>query len=141
MVLTDSLLALRAQAEKSIRNHPKIVGWRRVIHPERSREGTCGLCLVASDRIYSKQELLAIHDKCECTVAPIVRVGGKTLDPGNDLNQQDLKDIYNLAGGNLAAKLKKVRVAYHVHGELGPVIGYRGQHFRTASDVKKAEAA
>jgi hypothetical protein len=49
-----------------------IRGYRRVIHPELSKGGTCGLCVAASDRIYHVSELRAVHGRCECTTLPIV---------------------------------------------------------------------
>jgi hypothetical protein len=138
MVDTDNFLAFRAQVEKSFAPHKEILGYRRVVHPEQSRDGSCGLCIVASDRVYSRGNLLDMHVGCKCTVLPITRVAGVISDPGADLNRDDLNAIYAAAGGNTRIKLKKVRVSYHDHGELGPVIGYRGQRFRSDSDVKKS---
>jgi hypothetical protein len=31
----------------------RVTGYRRVVHPELSRTGTCGLCIVASDQVYN----------------------------------------------------------------------------------------
>lgn len=141
MVRTDNVLAARDQEAQTMRRNPEVLGWRRVIHPELSKEGSCGLCIVASDRVYSREHLREIHDLCKCTVLPIVRVNGTMTDPGKDLNQDDLNAIYAAADGNTRDKLKKVRVSIHNHGELGPVLTYKGQHFRSKSDVTAAAAA
>ena len=124
------------------------LGYRRVIHPELSESGTCGLCLAASTRLYSKRDLLPLHTDCKCTVMG-VSVGA---DPGKDLNDADidalieagvdlpitrdeLESAYELASqqdvtgkgraapntrGTSASQLKALRYEVVEHGELGP---------------------
>lgn len=96
----------------------KVTGYRRVVHPELSRGGSCGMCIVASDRIYKTTELKPIHSNCKCTVAPVTADN----DPGNSLNKQDLGQFYKEAGGNSAAHLKRTRYQVDEHGELGAVL-------------------
>jgi hypothetical protein len=127
---TDTQLAARAQA-KQFMVVKKVDGWRRIIHPELSRSGTCGLCIVAADRIYHSSELMPLHDRCKCTVAPIIN----SIDPGYSLNKSDLNALYQQVGGTQAAQLVKTRITVHHNGELGPVLGVQGQHFRSPSDV------
>lgn len=123
MVLTDMALAVRKQAQKTLARR-EVDGYRRIIRPYASTGGTCGLCVVASDRQYEKSALLPIHDRCKCEVLPIV--GGD--DPGISLNDDDLGRLYAHAGGKggesttSGAALKNVRVRYEEHGELGPVM-------------------
>lgn len=97
---------------------PKIIGIRRVIHPELSRTGTCGLCIAAADRIYTVRKLLPIHDLCKCTTAVVT----EERDPADELNQADLRQLYSDAGGTSAAQLKRTRYKVDEHGELGPVL-------------------
>lgn len=119
--------------------------YRRVIRPELSRTGTCGLCIAAASRTYRVSTLAAIHQNCRCTQLPITT----DFDPGDDLNIEDidglyvqgpgendkalaveftreqLQELYDAAGGTTAgAALKQVRVQYLTHGELGPVVRY-----------------
>lgn len=96
----------------------KIIGYRRVIHPELSRSGTCGMCIAASDRIYKVGELLPIHANCKCTIAAVT----EDYDPADDLNAVDLNQLYKQAGGTSAAHLKRTRYKIDEHGELGPVL-------------------
>lgn len=109
---------------------PKIIGYRRIIHPERSRTGVCGLCIAAADRLYSVEDLMPIHTRCECTVAAVTA----DRDPGKRLNDDDLAQLYALAGGaggtptTAAPALKRVRYQIDEHGELGPVLVPRGAH-------------
>lgn len=116
---TDVTLAARAQDQKSLEATHLAVGYRRVIHPELSKGGTCGMCIAASDRVYKKGTLLPIHARCFCTAAPIMRNGD---DPGNSLNNLSLSDLYGDAGGTQATDLKRTRYKIDDHGELGPVL-------------------
>ncbi len=96
----------------------KVLQYRRVLHPELSKGGSCGLCIVAADRWYSTMQLLPLHANCKCGVAP----AGDDSDPGFQLNQKDLQNLYSEAGGNTADRLKSVRVQTITNGELGPVL-------------------
>lgn len=97
---------------------PRVVGFRRVIHPEFSYGGTCGLCITAAQQVYHYAQLLPIHGNCHCTIAPIT----KGSDPGADLNNLDLSTLYKDAGGTSAAHLKRTRYQVNEHGELGAVL-------------------
>jgi len=60
---TDVTLAVRAQYQKTM-SAQGAIGWRRILHPELSRSGPCGLCVVAADRVYKSEDLLPIHNRC-----------------------------------------------------------------------------
>ncbi|WP_029932521.1 hypothetical protein [Nocardia otitidiscaviarum] len=96
----------------------EVIGYRRIIHPELSQGGVCGMCVVAADRIYRIGELKAIHGRCKCTVAPVF----SDFDPGGQLNGQDLDELYKAAGGNTINKLSRVRYRVIQHSELGPML-------------------
>lgn len=116
---TDLTLARREEMRAIYQATPKVHGFRRVIHPELSEDGaSCGLCVVASSRIYFKAELLPIHDKCNCDTLPIT----DDSDPGRELNEEDLQRLYDEAGSNSAGDLIKTKVFYDEHGELGPIL-------------------
>jgi len=70
----------------------RVIGWRRVIHPELSKGGVCGLCVAASDRVYGVKELKPIHARCKCSVSPVT----KSNDPGHRLNSADLDRLYGV---------------------------------------------
>jgi hypothetical protein len=137
-----ALERLRALAETDVRiagrdtsadiyDRLTITGWRRILHPELSRSGPCGLCVVASTRVYRSGDLEEIHDKCVCGKLPIV----DGIDPGADMNKEDLERIYEAAGGNSAEALKTVRVIVRHHGEIGPVLVKDGDHWRDYNDA------
>jgi hypothetical protein len=127
----DVLAAEREESLLVYNATPEIIGHRRIIHPEKSRSGTCGLCIVAATQFYKKDELLPLHNGCWCDTAPITA----TSDPGLHLNADDLKAIYAAAGSTAAEDLKNTRVAIKENGELGPVLVREGQNFKTPADA------
>lgn len=134
MAQTDTQLAQRAQSRQFMMAK-KVTGYRRVIHPEVSRGGTCGLCIAASDRIYSRGDLMPIHDRCACTTMAITA----GADPGSQMNRSDLRALYQKADGSTSgAALKKVRYTVHENGELGPILALHGAPYRTPDDFPVA---
>jgi len=106
-LVRDDLAAAQRRVERdTYRACDQVIGWRRIVHPELSRGGACGLCVVASDRVYSSGDLMPLHDRCNCLPAPVTRHS----DPGLRLNQDDLGELYELAGSDTAADLKRVRI-------------------------------
>ena len=104
----------------------KVIGFRRVIRPELSKHGSCGLCVVAATNWYTIEHLKPIHHLCKCVTVPVT----KDEDPGFRWNQEDLRRnldaIYGAAGGTTSGdKLKRIRVKITEHGELGSMLEYR----------------
>ena len=134
---TDLSLVER-QVERAQLEAAGVKGYRRVIRPELSESGSCGLCIVASDRIYKTSDLLPIHPPhCKCKTMPIVG----TNDPGLRINADDLRRLYDAAGrepGESSTRgedLKRIRVTVNQHGELGPVLTRKGHEFRSQRQV------
>lgn len=138
---TNMTLAQRAAytaALERLQGAAGITGYRRVLHPELSRTGSCGLCAVASDNVYKTSQLMPLHNLCKCTVLPIIG----DLDPGNSLNGLTLADIYGAAGGSTHGfDLKNVKVTVRQHGEYGPVLTYAGDAFTGLDDLALPAAA
>lgn len=133
---TDVTIAVREQVRKTLGKINDIRGYRRVLRPELSQSGPCGLCVVAATRVYKTGDLLPIHGRCVCETLPIIG----ELDPGLFLNQSDLDKIYNAAGSTGGGKrqggaLKKIRVALVENGELGPVLVDADQRYRGPKQV------
>lgn len=108
-----------------------VTRFRRVLRPELSRTGSCGLCIAASDQVYKTAVLMPIHDHCNCKPMPIVG----SDDPGKSVNADDLEKIYAAAGSTGAADLKRIRVKVNEHGEFGPVLVDRRHSFRGPDDL------
>lgn len=130
MVADDVSLASR-EGERQRASKSPAIGMRRVIHPELSRTGTCGLCLVASDRVYWPQDLRAVHNNCRCEALPIIVRNGVTLDPGQSLNEDFLKQVYKDAGGSTSREaLAYTRYQVTEHGELGPTLTRKSKYVK-----------
>lgn len=119
----DEVAKARKKHKARKRKTQKVIGYRRIIHPEESKSGTCGLCVAAASRKYSRKDLKALHGGCKCTIALITAAA----DPGFDLNEADLKKIYTAAGSTGRQDLQRVRVSVDENGELGPVLKADGK--------------
>lgn len=102
----------------------KVIGYRRVIHPELSKSGTsCGLCIVASTMEYTRAELLPIHSGCNCETCEIYSVGDAVFDPGGMINFEDLEVFYREAGNTTHGwSLKRHKYRVENHPEYGPTL-------------------
>ncbi len=142
---TDVTLAVREQVRKSLDQVRGVTGYRRILRPELSETGPCGLCVVAADRKYKIEDLMPLHDRCVCEVLPIIG----DIDPGLNLNASDLRRIYEEAGGTggevrrggrrHSGALKRIRVALGEHGELGPILFDADQNFRGPREVARTQ--
>lgn len=125
--------------------------YRRVLHPELAESGlSCGLCIVASDRVYSVAKFKReIHTHCHCEMLPL----DGDNDPGLKLNQADLDSLYAAAGRATGSQepvtgggakqlgaLKRVRVGITEHGELGPILVNQSGEYRTLKDFAKTQS-
>lgn len=136
---TDSVVAGNMATLDRYENS-KVLSYRRVVHPELSKTGTCGLCLVAADRWYSIGTLLPLHQRCRCTVAP----AGSDDDPDFQLSDKDLKSLYDEAGGTDRKHLSEIRVQTITHGELGPILTTKeakSSPRRTSSEWRKPDVS
>lgn len=125
LVDDDLSLAHRRAPLRLVGDDDRISGYRRVIRPELAAGGTCGLCIAASDRVYSRSSLLPIHTRCGCEVMPIVRGRRGVSDPARDLNGADYASI----PATRRADLSRYRYSIHEHGELGPQLRREGDNF------------
>lgn len=136
MAAGDLDLAHQRQVSRFTRER-RVAQYRRVVRPELSKTGTCGLCIAAADQIYHSGELMPIHDRCNCAVIEVA--GG---DPGSSINDDAISEAYkravNQAGSTRGADLKRVRFKVIEHGEMGPQLRVAGQNVRTAADVARS---
>ena len=124
MLATDLQFASRGASRDRIADADGIDGYRRV--PSGSSQ-TCGLCIAASDQLYHVEDLMPIHDHCQCEVRP-VSVARRT-----GLSDGEYQRLLEQTGGDTSkAALSKVRlgdlpdgdIPFRVvnHGELGPYL-------------------
>jgi hypothetical protein len=139
-VLTDLQLTKVQASQRVAEQDRAIVGYQRVLEGPHS----CALCIVASTQRYHRVRRLDVHPGCDCSVRPIY--GDE--DPGQLLDPTRLADVHDrieqrFGVSNSAARgipsrglpdYRNVLIT-HDHGELGPVLGVRGQPFTGPDDL------
>lgn len=124
-IVDANLMLTQRLAEQQALKQAGATYYRRVIHPELSKGGVCGLCVAASDRVYHVAELKPIHLRCKCGVVPVA----PGSDAGYELNRSDFRLLYGEGGklhglstSTVGAHLKRTRYDIVEHHELGPVL-------------------
>jgi hypothetical protein len=67
LVRTDLQLSQTHAARDWMGDDDRIVGYERVLGPGKN----CPLCVAASTRVYYREDLMPIHERCGCSVAPL----------------------------------------------------------------------
>lgn len=137
LVGTDHQLAKTSQARSSLTGR----GFTYMRRTLTGREN-CAMCAIASTQRYRVQNLMPIHPGCDCGV-DTVEAGS---DPGQVLDPERLETIHAaienefggtdrgaryLDGGNSRSDLLDL-VTVQEHGEYGPTLTWREQHFTGA---------
>lgn len=144
MAETNVQLARTHTSLHALSRNDRVVGYRRVLNSARP----CALCAVASTQRYHKQELQPIHPGCNCGV---LQIFGEH-DPGQVIDANRLADVHEqvarrFGGSSRAARDVQVGddvaqyrdlVVVNKHGEIGPVLGVRGQTFTGPDDLTHA---
>lgn len=113
---TDAALA-RRDAAQTVLDAGQITEYRRIIRPELSKTGTCGMCIAASTQIYKTDNLMALHSRCKCVPMPVI--GSKDPD---GFNRDDLEALYKANPATDRQALAATRYKVGENGELGPVL-------------------
>ena len=133
LVSTDMQLAKTHQVQRSLRNS-NVSGYRRVPTGDK----TCALCLIASTQRYWKGDLLSIHPGCGCNVDPIPasESSDQVLDPDElERVHQEVADLVGSSDRSGRDIDYRQLIEVREHGELGPVLTFRDQHFVGPGDV------
>ncbi|MEU8840224.1 hypothetical protein AB0D97_13985 [Streptomyces roseus] len=101
-------------------------------------EFDCALCMIASTQRYRKRDLAPIHPGCDC----LVKLVTAEEDPGQIIDEAKLEAIHDAVEaaigtfdrGGRAVDYRKIIISRE-HGEIGPVLGYRGQRFTGPDDI------
>lgn len=145
IVRTDMQMAKTYTSQNVLSQTKGVTGFARVI----SGDKTCALCAIASTQRYSREDLLPIHPGCNCDVEPITadapwdqeamdsRLAGTHESVAERLGVSD--DGGRNVGLGTGRDYTKL-IATHTHGEIGPVLSVKGQHFTGPSQVAKAQA-
>jgi hypothetical protein len=137
MLATDMQMASVRASRDVMMQIPQVSAWARVLGSGGKSGENCGLCIVASTRVYRKGDLMPIHDSCTCEVKPLldsqVPKSGPIAADNLDAVHAGLADI----DGQYSQRydLMKVRIdagslprpAVAPHGEIGPYLYPAGQ--------------
>jgi hypothetical protein len=140
LMRSDTALAERAAAHLQL-ERMGITQFRRILHPELSRTGSCGLCIAAADNVYSTGDLMPIHPPhCKCTVMPVVG----EWDPAVELNAGDIAsyaDVAELAGatGPRGGTTRRDLASVRYHAEYGPYLTNDNHRFRGSDRVNLSD--
>lgn len=128
IIETDMQLTHTHTSRSILRDRNDVVGFKRVP----TGTFTCALCLVASTQRYHKLNLMPIHPGCDCRVAPII----DSSDNGQIIDKEFLEEIHKAVERQFGMSARDARqIDYrkipivHEHGEFGPTLAVRGQHF------------
>jgi hypothetical protein len=106
----------------------------------------CTLCVIASTQRYRRGNLMPIHPGCDCGVQSEESVS----DPGWVINSDLLEQVHNTVAQEFGKTDRAAEIidglndrsdfldliVTREHGELGPVLTWRDQHFRGDADVR-----
>lgn len=140
LVATDHQLAKTTQSRRSLSGS----GFKFMRRSLTGREN-CALCAIASTQRYRVQDLLPIHPGCDCGV-DTVEVGS---DPGQILEPERLELIHSAIESQFGGTDRGARyldgsnersdyldlITVREHGEIGPVLTWRDQHFTSKSEI------
>ena len=146
LVATDHQLAKTAQARRSLGRG----GFQYMRRTLTGREN-CALCAIASTQRYRVQDLLPIHPGCDCGIDTV----RSNTDPGQVLDPAALELIHSAVEGEFGTSQRAARyidgrndrsdyldlIAVRQHGELGPVLTWRDQHFTSKDDLPAYDSA
>lgn len=134
LATTEIQLARRNAGLVARGANDRIVGYVRTLT---GREN-CALCYVASTQRYRKNDLLPIHPGCDCGEQPIYG----TSDPGQIIDEnlleathEAIEDRFGFSERSGRGELDYRLIEVRDHGELGPVLTVRGQHFDGPSSI------
>jgi hypothetical protein len=121
VLLTDIQLAKRQQLQLSMKSS----GFQRYNRVLTGAEN-CELCVIASTNSYSTEDLLPIHNRCDCDVEP----EGDGESVANSLNPDQ-----GAVDAAAAATAGRGDVVVREHGEYGPVLTFAGDDFTGPGDL------
>jgi hypothetical protein len=130
---TEVQLAKRNVGLLSRRANDNIVGYIRTL----TGAENCALCYVASTQRYTRGELMPIHPGCDCGELPIYG----NQDPGQVIDEERLNAVHEAVEARFGFSDPSGReidyrgITIREHGELGPVLTVKGQHFTGPNDL------
>jgi len=139
-IVNTSMQLASTHAARTAGDRAGVELWMRTLT---GREN-CGLCVIASTQRYYRGNLMPIHGGCDCIPKPFRGERGKQVIDSALLERMHAAVEAEFGGTDRGARFIDGQGTYndfadlivtHAHGELGPVLGWRHQHFSTGDDV------
>lgn len=118
----------------TVRQQPRVRYFRRTL----TGNEDCALCAIASTNRYTRGDLMPIHPRCDCGVMPVFfdnepaePVGRQVMDTVQRSATQITGDAAPVSDLASVSDLVTVRT----HGEYGPTLVWRDQHFDGPSSI------
>lgn len=124
MATMDIQLARTHAASAILQESGAVTGYQRVL----SGTENCDLCSLAAKNEYKTSELMPVHTKCDCTVAPVVE--GRSLVQDTNQQRSTLNPEAERVQDN-GETTKRVAVGVEAHSELGPVLVRKQETYPT----------
>ena len=141
ILATDAQMAKTHTARNVLESSP-IQFYKRVLTGSKS----CALCVIASTQHYWVSDLMPIHPGCDCAVEPLplgtkryaaLGGGNRVIDPETlGLSHKAVQAVTGAADSSGRAPDYRKLIVIHQHGEIGPVLAFKGQHFSGPSVTK-----
>lgn len=128
LIASDMQLARTHTARHVFSRTGGVRGYSRVV----SGNKTCAMCYVASTQVYHKADLMPIHPGCSCGVDPITADNPwdqAAADERLSATHAAVEDRLGTFDPGARAPDYRKLVVVREHGELGPVLTVKGQHF------------
>ncbi|WP_329032252.1 hypothetical protein OIE71_04730 [Streptomyces sp. NBC_01725] len=107
----------------------------------RKSSGTCALCVIASTQRYRVENLMPIHPGCHCKPEPLP--GNR--DPGHVIDEDLLREAHDAIARDTGQSDRGGRtpdyrniIVTREHGEIGPLLAVRRNHFTGPEDIPAA---
>lgn len=124
IALADMQLAKTHTAQARV-DVDGVRGYKRTLTGNKN----CALCYLASTQFYHKEDLLPIHPGCDCGVQPIATGDRANMDADITATHEAVEDRLGASDSGGRAPDYRKQLIVREHGELGPVLAVRGQHF------------
>ena len=130
IVLTDMQLAKTHSARNVFESSDRVKAFERTL----TGSINCALCYVASTQRYHRGDLMPIHPGCDCGVSPILDTGEQVINPERlQASHEAVEDRLGASDSGARTPDYRKQIIVQEHGEIGPVLTVKGQHFQGAS--------
>lgn len=128
IALTDMQLA-KTHTSRAVYGSAGVTRYVRTLTGSKN----CALCYIASTQTYATDDLLPIHPGCDCGTSPVAAGDRVQMDKNLTATHEAVEDRLGASDSGARAPDYRKQLVVQEHGELGPVLTVKGQHFQGRS--------